>query len=729
MTVLPEKIEFIQEMLKKGEYDKSYKELQILEKKSQIDIESNIEIRRDLIKSYIQLSKYETSFKISRELKNLYHNKKNFIKELEAIAFMIESYNPLGKLDESETFWQEGVQILNTNYVDDSLENKAIKAHFLFISGNIFQRKHEDEKARSFYEKSLTIRQDINDILGIATCYLHLGNICEENSENDEAIEYFSKSISFSSQLGENMCLNWAYAHIGWTYFHMGKLEKVEEYANKSIEMSKNLKNTHCESFSYIILGQYFLAKLNFSKALEYFNKNLTLRKIQGNDLEVAYTLHSIGSTYSMKGDLSLALIYYNKILKIPEAMKDPVAAPIFIMWYGKILGEQGEYESAIENNEKALSLLKDSKDVGSTAICFHHLISFSIISGSIEKANLYLEDFKKLNDKYPQNKRVNQNFKLDQGLVLKNSKRYRDKIFAQKIFLEIINDDVVQMDLTIEATLNLIESLIFELETSGDEEILSEVKKLSEKLLKIAKEENSFSLLSEILVFQAKLALLDINVEEARRLYTKAQQIAESEGLGRLASKISQDHDSLLTQLDKWDRLIEDETPLKERVEHARYEFLFSKMVRNINKESEKNTEMPHFLVIWTESGLDLFSMMFIDDDSSFNKKLIAGFLSAFETFGKEALLSTGSIDRIKHGEYTIVIRVKEQLKFGYAFKGHSYNAIKNLDLFIDVISNTHELWNSLVQSDLSNQYLSENISKSINSIAFKIFNQKSDM
>lgn len=75
-------------------------------------------------------------------------------------------------------------------------------------------------------------------------------------------------------------------------------------------------------------------------------------------------------------------------------------------------------------------------------------------------------------------------------------------------------------------------------------------------QLLKIAENQHSFSWLGETKLLQAKLALIQLDLEGGKSLYRQAQQIAEDHGLNLLAQKISNEHDILLEKTEEWDKL-----------------------------------------------------------------------------------------------------------------------------------------------------------------------------
>ena len=94
------------------------------------------------------------------------------------------------------------------------------------------------------------------------------------------------------------------------------------------------------------------------------------------------------------------------------------------------------------------------------------------------------------------------------------------------------------------------------EFRMSNQIKVLDDIPPLIDRLQKIAKVQNSFSSLANVKLLQAKFALLQINMVEARKLLTEAQQIANEHGLQLLAGLISNEHDHLLEELKLWESL-----------------------------------------------------------------------------------------------------------------------------------------------------------------------------
>jgi len=145
--------------------------------------------------------------------------------------------------------------------------------------------------------------------------------------------------------------------------------------------------------------------------------------------------------------------------------------------------------------------------------------------------------------------------------------------------------------------------------------------------------------------------------------------------------------------------------------------------MLRTKIEEFPTIEDNPVYLVImYPHNGRCLYSRTFqdigINDDD-----LITSFISAINIFGKEAFSNSGSIDRIKHGEYLIIIKSHDIFSFGYVFKGHSYLAINKLDNFIETISLLTNIAESLIMSVKTFLDISEESRLTIDQIVDNIF------
>jgi hypothetical protein len=239
---------------------------------------------------------------------------------------------------------------------------------------------------------------------------------------------------------------------------------------------------------------------------------------------------------------------------------------------------------------------------------------------------------------------------------------------------------------------LNLCELLLADLQLTNEVEVLEEIKPLISQLLDLSEKSKSFWILGETYLLQAKLALISLNLEEARKFLTQGQKTAERYGLNLLARKISNEHDVLLKQLELWENFKHSKAPLAERLELARLNNQMKLMTqRRVVLPLEISEEEPILLLIISEGGKPLFSQSFIEDQS-FEDHLIGGFLSAFNSFIDE--IFSGELDRASFGEHTLLINSITPFFICYIFKGQSYSAQRRLNYFLERITDDKNIW-----------------------------------
>ena len=96
-------------------------------------------------------------------------------------------------------------------------------------------------------------------------------------------------------------------------------------------------------------------------------------------------------------------------------------------------------------------------------------------------------------------------------------------------------------------------------------------------------------------------------------------------------------------------------------------------------------------------------------------------GTLTLFTGWCLYALGTGGSIERIQHQEYTLLLKVENPLLFCYVFKGQSFTAIQKLDKIIQELKKSDTIWNSLVTNH--GEQLSEAERSLLDDLADQVF------
>jgi len=380
--------------------------------------------------------------------------------------------------------------------------------------------------------------------------------------------------------------------------------------------------------------------------------------------------------------------------------------------------------DRALECIEQAMELNRDVGRLRALAINHDILIQILIDKGDLDRAQISLLKLEQL-DIQLKEKYVNLTYLLDKAIVLKTSLRARDRGKAEEILMQLLEDENLFYENRLRVLLNLCELLLTELRMTNDLEVLDELNQFIDQLLNIAEKSQSYWILSEVHLLQAKLSLLTFDIKKAQRFLIQAQKIAEKFSLTQLARKISIEHDQLLSQMSTWENLKESKKSLAERIEVLHLNEQIDSMIhKRIINLPELAHEEPVLLLIITEDGTCLFSNSF-SEDFPIEEDLVSSFLTAFSSFSEE-LFSEG-LDRAIFGDYIILLESVVNYSVCYLFKGQTYLAKQKLAKFSERIQNITSIWQLLEKFYKSNRVLEINDSTPLKSLITDIFTKRS--
>ncbi|MFX1346756.1 MAG: tetratricopeptide repeat protein [Promethearchaeota archaeon] len=465
----------------------------------------------------------------------------------------------------------------------------------------------------------------------------------------------------------------------------------------------------------------FFLRK--YDQSLEHADKCVTFyEKNDPLSIWLPFMLSLKAYAYLIKGELSLALdCNKNALSLIPKSNYDGI-----ILWkaqvyrsMGIIYYSKGDFDRSLEYHISSLEIGKKFALLSAwpMAELYFNIIRIFLIKKENEEVQRYLQEFKLLNEKH-EHMIINDYYKLTTALVLKSSSRMRDRAEAENILKNLIEEgETLRTDI---ALIILCDIYFQEFQLTNQMEILDDIFPLIDHLQRNAIHRNSYSLLANVKLFQAKLALVQINLVEARRLLAEAQKIADEHGLQLLATEISREHDKLLEELNLWESFKKTQASVAERLKLASIDGVLERLQdRGVIEAPELEDEEPILLLIMDISGATYFNHPFVANwDYS---DLFSSFMSAFNTFSDE--IFSRSIDRIRIGENIILINPIEPFLTCYVIKGQSYPALQKLTKFTEAIRDNSEIWLALEKSVKTNEMLELDKSPVLKTIISDIF------
>ena len=482
----------------------------------------------------------------------------------------------------------------------------------------------------------------------------------------------------------------------------MVEYNKALEYAEQNLKLEEELGNKHEIARSLRLIGELSWSKGELDRSLDYFQKSLELEGA-GFNQNIHFCLGIIGSIYGVKGEFKKCINYIRRSLSLAEELNSKTCLAFSYVALGNDYCKMGDLGLAQENLEKSISILEDSNEdfsfFGPYHVAISTMIEVAVDKGDLGLAQQYLERLKVLKSSGKiQSMYIYNFYPINKAMVMKRSPLVRKRNKAEEILKQVLEEQE-HFAIRMYALLNLIDCLLIKLENTGDLKIYDEIQTYISALLDLSEKMNSYSLLAETLLLQGKLALLVLDTTGARQYLTKAQEIAEKYGFKRLAMHTSNEHDILLKTMNMWEELKKSKAPLSESMKLSRFNDELTRMLRKqAVKPMKMQAEMPVLLTIMTKEGDILLSSPFTAD-MTINNARFGEFLATCNTYCDQ--IFSEAFDRVKFGQYTVLIKAVDEFSICYMFQGQTYSAKQKLTHFSEVVNKDSKIMEILEIAD----------------------------
>lgn len=295
-------------------------------------------------------------------------------------------YSELGQPQKSITILEEchdqlassGVSLLGNDVFQDEYGS------ILNELGNAYKKVRDDQKAMTFYRKSLQIAIKLcgPTSQNTSAVYNNLGTLCLLQNNYKEAIDFLEKSLSILNAIkcDDYREFGKTYENLAQCYSSLQMHKQAENYANKSLELKIDKKGyDHPETAEALnTMGLLALERKDFAKAAENLEKTLKIkRKFLGDQsIHLITTLNNLGIAYNSLGKDNEAKKVLEEGLKLCGVfgLKDEIwANNNFNM--GNLEVKVGNFEEARVFFESAVKFWGNKeKHREQCAFCWHNL-------------------------------------------------------------------------------------------------------------------------------------------------------------------------------------------------------------------------------------------------------------------------------------------------------------------------------------------------------------------
>ncbi len=219
--------------------------------------------------------------------------------------------------------------------------------------------------AIDYYTRSLSIREEIGDKIGVANSLNNIGVIYLEQSNYASAIDYFTRSLVIREEIGDKKGIAASLINIGTIYMEQGDNTSAFDYYTRSLTIFEEMGDKMRIAGSLNNIGMIFSEQDDYVSAIDYYTRSLMLREKIGDKFGIANSLINIGVCYIEQGDYPRAIDCYSRCLTINKEIGDKQGVAISLYYIGTIYMEQGDYNTAIAYYTRALAKAHETGSLG----------------------------------------------------------------------------------------------------------------------------------------------------------------------------------------------------------------------------------------------------------------------------------------------------------------------------------------------------------------------------
>ncbi|MHA2313828.1 MAG: tetratricopeptide repeat protein [Candidatus Hermodarchaeia archaeon] len=371
----------------------------------------------------------------------------------------------------------------------------------------------------------------------------------------------------------------------GNVYYASGDMDKALTHWKQSLAIREDIGNLQDIAGSLNNIGLIYRTKGELDKALEYYQRVLALYDKVGNPFYIALALNNIGDAYRAKGELDKALEYLQRSLALKEEIGNPQDIATTLDNIGIIYRAKGELDKALDCFQRSLALEEViGNDIWSSYTLFY-LILIALDQQDQTRAQAYLNQLQQLHARTP-NKKIHLRSQLAEALVLKQSKRMREKAQAQVLLNQIVNEENIWFEWTALAIINYCDLLLFEVKSFGDPKVWAEAKTLILQFATYAQDQQLFPMIVEALLLRAKFATIEGELQQALKYYDQAKHTATEKNLDLLDQKIAEEKRAFEAEFEKWQELNQRNASLQERLNMAHLDDYIQDMLKVVAQD-----------------------------------------------------------------------------------------------------------------------------------------------
>jgi class 3 adenylate cyclase/tetratricopeptide (TPR) repeat protein len=202
-----------------------------------------------------------------------------------------------------------------------SIEADSVEARLHTTLGAIYGMRGDYPRSRHHFERSLAVREAIDDLPGIASSHNNLGYLWQLQAEYERAIEHYRVAREVAQKINMRYALVHAAGNEAYALLSLGDLGAAEARCVEGLALSRSLNTQQTTAQLLTTLGIIYYNRGAYERALESHEEALHLNRALGSAHQEANALINIAVTLAALGRAAEAAEAAERTLAQAEAL------------------------------------------------------------------------------------------------------------------------------------------------------------------------------------------------------------------------------------------------------------------------------------------------------------------------------------------------------------------------------------------------------------------------
>jgi adenylate cyclase len=265
-----------------------------------------------------------------------------------------------GEYDLALAACEEGLAALRPDA--QTVEDEQIEARLHAESGSVLTLRGEYARAREFFERSLRVRESIDDLPGMIASHNNIGYLWQLQSDHERALEHYRVAETLARKIGLQYAIVYALGNIAYSLTILGQYADAEACCEEALELSRRLHAQLTTAQLLNTLGIIHYRRGDYERAQMAFEEALRSHHALGSTDQEANALVHLAQTYTAQGDPRQAAELARRVLATAEALQAPSLRIEALNALAEAMIGYGDLEAAAACADQAVQL---SRSIG----------------------------------------------------------------------------------------------------------------------------------------------------------------------------------------------------------------------------------------------------------------------------------------------------------------------------------------------------------------------------